>query len=159
MSLLEDFTPFPAEFAARYRQMGYWEDKDIGQFFEEICRKYPDRIALAAGSQKITYSQLAQRVLRLALHLLKLGLKPLDVLVLQLPNVPELFKCILGEKVCAFVVLLPGEQMTLEELTGYLQVKNIARFKLPEGLMVIDELPLSKFGKIAKNVLAQQLTK
>ena len=63
---------------------------------------------------------------------------------------------ILGERMCAFAVLREGSSLTLAELTGFLTEKGLARFKLPERLEVVDDLPLSKFGKVAKNVLTQR---
>ncbi len=62
-----------------------------------------------------------------------------------------------GEKIsCAFVVLRPGMALTLQELTNFLLEKEIARFKLPERLEVLDELPLSRFGKVMKQALIGQ---
>ena len=62
----------------------------------------------------------------------------------------------LGERMCAFVVLRPGMALTLPELTDFLLAKEIARFKLPERLEVLDELPLSRFGKVMKRALIEQ---
>lgn len=64
---------------------------------------------------------------------------------------------ILGERVCAFVILRSGMTVTLEELTGFLLTKGIAKFKLPERLEVVDDFPMSKFGKVAKNVLTHRI--
>ena len=44
----------------------------------------------------------------------------------------------LGERMCAFVVLRPGMALTLPELTSFLLEKEIARFKLPERLEILD---------------------
>jgi acyl-CoA synthetase (AMP-forming)/AMP-acid ligase II len=61
---------------------------------------------------------------------------------------------VLGERACAFVTLRPGaEAPTLEELSGYLLAKNIARFKLPEKLVVLPEMPLTPTRKIIKGKL------
>jgi 2,3-dihydroxybenzoate-AMP ligase len=64
---------------------------------------------------------------------------------------------VLGERVCACVVLHEGANLNLKELADFLLGRGIAKFKLPERLEVLAELPLSKFGKVAKNVLTQQL--
>ncbi len=61
---------------------------------------------------------------------------------------------VLGERMCAFAILRPGQTLTLAELVAFLTDKGLARFKLPERLELVDDLPLSKFGKVAKNVLA-----
>ena len=70
MTLLEGVVPFPPEFAARYREKGYWEDQTMGHFFDEIFAKTPERVAFLADEKRVTYRELAQTVERLALHLL-----------------------------------------------------------------------------------------
>ena len=62
---------------------------------------------------------------------------------------------VLGERMCAFAILSPGCSLTLEELVAFLSAKGLARFKLPERLEVVEDFPLSKFGKVAKNVLSE----
>ena len=89
MSKLAGVTPFPADFAARYRARGYWEDLPLGQFYDHVFAEHAERLALITGQQRVTYTQLKQRVDRLALHLFEQGVAPLDRWVLQLPNVPE----------------------------------------------------------------------
>ncbi|WP_261379520.1 AMP-binding protein [Rhodococcus rhodochrous] len=57
---------------------------------------------------------------------------------------------VLGERVCAIVVPEPEVEIELEHLTGWLIERNIARQKLPESLIVVDELPRTASGKIQK---------
>jgi non-ribosomal peptide synthetase component E (peptide arylation enzyme) len=64
---------------------------------------------------------------------------------------------VLGERMCAFVIPRPGQTLTLAQLTAFLTDKGLAKFKLPERLELTDDLPLSKFGKVAKNVLSKQV--
>jgi len=87
--MLEGFVPWPNELVQRYRERGYWEDRPLIDHFRDAFEKYADRVAIVAGDERVTYRQLGERVDRLALHLLELGLKPLDAAVLHLPNIPE----------------------------------------------------------------------
>src|ERR1700704_1997650 len=84
--MLPGVTPFPPEFAARYRAKGYWEDRTIASVWEDCCRLYAGRIAVVDGEIEVSYAQLNARAVNLALNLLDLGIKPLDRLVVQLPN-------------------------------------------------------------------------
>ena len=64
----------------------------------------------------------------------------------------------LGERACAYVVPAPGRQPTLDELTRYLRdEREIAVWKLPERLELVDELPTTPTGKIQKFVLRQDV--
>jgi acyl-CoA synthetase (AMP-forming)/AMP-acid ligase II len=58
----------------------------------------------------------------------------------------------LGERVCACLVLKPGETMTFEEMVAFLKPK-IATYKLPEFLEILDDLPRTPTGKIQKTPL------
>jgi len=89
MSRLAGVTPFPPDFAARYRERGYWEDVPLGRFYAEVFVSHGDRVAMVSAGERVTYSQLTARVDRLALHLLDTGVVPLDRWVVQLPNIPE----------------------------------------------------------------------
>jgi 2,3-dihydroxybenzoate-AMP ligase len=87
--MLEGVVPFPPEFAARYRERGYWEDRSIADQLRERFVRYADRAAVIDGERTLTYAQLDAASTRLALNLLDLGLRPLDRVVVQLPNVLE----------------------------------------------------------------------
>lgn len=82
-------TPFPPDFASRYRAAGYWEDRPLGTFYDAVFASHGERTAIVHGEQDISYSELKRRVDRLARHLLQLGVRPLDRFVMQLPNLPE----------------------------------------------------------------------
>jgi len=64
---------------------------------------------------------------------------------------------VLGERMCACLVLRPGQSLALEELVTFLLGFEIATFKLPERMAFFDTLPLSGFGKVSKSELAARL--
>ena len=55
-----------------------------------------------------------------------------------------------GERVCVCLVARPGRMVTLEELSDFLLDRGVAKFKLPERVEVLSELPKSAGGKISK---------
>ncbi len=61
----------------------------------------------------------------------------------------------LGERMCACIVLHKGRALSFDELIHFLEGKDMAKIKLPERLMILDELPLSNFGKVAKKRLSE----
>jgi len=60
-----------------------------------------------------------------------------------------------GEKACAFVIPVAGETVGLDEIKNFLLARNIAKFKLPERLTVVNEFPISPAGKILRRELRQ----
>ncbi len=66
---------------------------------------------------------------------------------------------VLGERMCAFVILKAGGELTLQQLVGFLVNEEIAKHKLPERLEIIDDFPLSPFGKVSKKDLTERITR
>jgi len=87
--MLDGMVPFPPEFAQLYRERGYWEDKSLAEEFDVVFKRFSDRVALIDGNRSFTYSDVDRLSGNLALNLLAAGLKPLDRVVVQLPNVAE----------------------------------------------------------------------
>jgi 2,3-dihydroxybenzoate-AMP ligase len=56
---------------------------------------------------------------------------------------------------CACVVLKKNGKLAFHELVDFLKTKEIAKFKLPESILVCDEFPVSTFGKVSKKALAE----
>jgi cyclohexanecarboxylate-CoA ligase len=64
----------------------------------------------------------------------------------------------LGEVVCAVVALRDASQkFTLAELVDYLRDRQIAVYKLPERLVLVEALPRSPVGKVLKRELREQM--
>lgn len=87
--MLEGFVGFPPDFARRYRDRGYWQDRSLAQEFAEVFSRFAERTALIDGSRRYTYADVDRLSDNLALNLLQLGLKPLDRVVPTLPNLAE----------------------------------------------------------------------
>jgi 2,3-dihydroxybenzoate-AMP ligase len=87
--MLAGVVPFPPEYAARYRAAGYWEDRSLREEFAAIFARYAERVALIDGERSYEYADIDRLSTNLALNLLELGLKPLDRVVVQLPNAAE----------------------------------------------------------------------
>jgi 2,3-dihydroxybenzoate-AMP ligase len=87
--MLEGFVPFPPEFAQRYRERGYWQDRSLAQEFAAVFEKFANRTALIDGKRRYSYADVDAQSDRLALNLLALGLMPLDRVLPVLPNVAE----------------------------------------------------------------------
>ncbi|MCX7152185.1 MAG: AMP-binding protein [Proteobacteria bacterium] len=87
--MIEGVVPFPPEYAARYRVRGYWRDRSLRDEFADVFKKFSPRVFVVDGDRQYTYAEVDRLSDRLALNLLELGLRPLDAVVLTLPNVAE----------------------------------------------------------------------
>lgn len=64
----------------------------------------------------------------------------------------------LGEHMCAVVVPVPGETVTLSDLVGYLRGEGVSTFMLPEQIALVDALPRNPTGKVLKRVLTKTIS-
>lgn len=79
--------------------------------------------------------------------------KVTNAAVVPMPD-PEM-----GERACAFVTLREGARFGFEEMIDYLKRKQIAPFKLPERLEVLETFPLvGESGKIDNKAMVQMIT-
>jgi 2,3-dihydroxybenzoate-AMP ligase len=94
----------------------------------------------------------------------KISCEEVENLILSHPAVQNV-ACVpvpdenLGEKMCACVVLKNNSHLSLPELVEFLKAKEIAKFKLPERLLVCEDFPVSTFGKVSKKTLSEMAAK
>jgi len=94
----------------------------------------------------------------------KISAEEVENLILMHPSVQNV-ACVpmpdanMGEKMCAFVILKAHQTLVLKELVDFLLTKEIAKFKLPERLEVLNDFPVSTFGKVSKKALGEWITK
>jgi non-ribosomal peptide synthetase component E (peptide arylation enzyme) len=62
----------------------------------------------------------------------------------------------LGERNCVCAILKPGAAVTLPELVGFLK-GQVADYKLPEELVVVNEFPMTPSGKVRRQELVKQV--
>ncbi|MBN7798216.1 class I adenylate-forming enzyme family protein [Parahaliea mediterranea] len=90
---------------------------------------------------------------------MKISPSDIDTVLEGYPGLAEAAVCayadpMLGEKVCACVVPAPDtEPPSLEQLCQWLLEQGIAKFKLPERLVVLDALPRNPVGKVVRGNL------
>ncbi|MFD5461641.1 (2,3-dihydroxybenzoyl)adenylate synthase [Kitasatospora sp. NPDC127059] len=100
--VLDGFTPYPAEFAERYRAAGHWRGETFGRMLRERAAAHGERTAVvdpgghsvAAGERRWTYAELDRRADRMAAGLLARGIRTGDRVVVQLPNAAEFFEVV-----------------------------------------------------------------
>lgn len=93
----------------------------------------------------------------------KISAEEVENLILSHPAVKNV-ACIpipdpvMGERMCACLLLRDGSGLSFDELKAFLQGKEIAKYKLPERLEILAEFPLSAFGKVSKKKLVEMVT-
>jgi 2,3-dihydroxybenzoate-AMP ligase len=63
----------------------------------------------------------------------------------------------LGEKLCLYLSLTEGHDITLDDVVAIMNEAGVARFKLPERLVIVDQMPTTKVGKIDKKAMREDI--
>ncbi len=114
----------------------------------DICRRTPEGNLVVEGRDKDMINRGGE----------KISAEEVENLVYQLPGVSQVAAvampdAVLGERVCVYVVPRPGATVTLDDVRNAMDAVGVARFKLPEHLELVAELPTTKVGKIDKKAL------
>ncbi|MFD0888695.1 AMP-binding protein, partial [Streptosporangium algeriense] len=93
----------------------------------------------------------------------KIHADELEALLIGHPDVAEVSVVgmpdrLLGEKVCAFVRPAGERAPTVGDLAAFLLGLGLAKYKLPERVEVVDDLPRTKVGKVSKRDLRARIT-
>ena len=76
--MLAGCTPWPEEFAKRYRDLGYWRRITLTDMLVRSIHRAPDKTALVHGGERISYRSLGETLDRLACGFIAAGIGPLD---------------------------------------------------------------------------------
>lgn len=136
--MLEGCTPWPDEFAARYRAAGYWRDRTLAEMLDESVREHGARTAIVDGARRITYSELGRRTERLAVQLAEAGLAPLDRVVFQLPNTLEFVIAFFALHRIGVIPVMALPSHRLTEIRHFVAHSEAVGYVIPDRVRGID---------------------
>ncbi|MYR46484.1 (2,3-dihydroxybenzoyl)adenylate synthase [Streptomyces sp. SID5910] len=141
-----DAPTWPDEFAARYREAGYWRGETFGGMLRERAAAHPDRTALvdpAPERRTWTYRELDERADRLAAGFLARGIAKGDRVVVQLPNIGEFFEVVFALfRIGALpVYALPAHRET--EISHFCSFAEAVAYVVPDVHAGFDHRPLA----------------
>ncbi len=114
----------------------------------DICQRTPDGYLTVLGRDKDMINRGGEKISAEEVENLTYRLSAVShVAAVAMPD-PDL-----GERVCLYVVPKPGAAITLEEIRASMEELGVARFKLPERLVIVDELAVTNVGKVDKKAL------
>ncbi len=157
VDLIEGFTPYTREDAEKYSRLRWWPGLTFGDVLDRAADKFPDKVAFGDGDSRLTYSQARERVNRLAVSLMDLGILPTDRVLVQLPNWNEFAVAFFAlQKIGAIDTLLidryrPYEIKHLASLSGATSWILPEKYKKTNYLPIIDEV--QKASPRLKNVI------
>ncbi len=118
----------------------------------DVVRRRPDGNLVVEGRDKDMINRGGE----------KISAEEVENLVYRMPGIAQVAAVAapdaeLGERICVFVVPQPGQDITLSAIRDGMAAAGVARFKWPERLEVVAELPVTKVGKLDKKALRDML--
>ncbi len=141
--MLEGCVEWPEEVALRYRRLGLWEDLTVAEMVERTMRASPDKPALVFEGRRISYRELVRDARRLALSLLDLGLKPLERVVLQLPNGPEFVIAYLALNTMGAIPVMALRAHRHTELRHFVRASGATAYMAADRIGSFDYRPMA----------------
>ena len=92
----------------------------------------------------------------------KISAKEIEDLIVVLPQVDEVAVTpmsddVLGERVCAWVIVRDGAALSQTDVTEHLLSFGLAKQKLPERLEIAADFPRTPSGKVRKQELRERV--
>jgi acyl-CoA synthetase len=127
-------------------------DKDGWYYSGDLCVLEPDNHLRVVGRKKDMIIRGGQNISPGEIEQMLYKHPKIDkVAVVGIPDER------MGEKVAAFVVPAKGETFTFAEMIEFLEKEQIAKYKYPEKLLIVRDLPQTPAGKIQKYKLKNVL--
>jgi len=143
---LEGFTPYKKEDADKYNRLRWWPGIPLGDYLNKAADIYPEKEALVDVEKRLTYGQLKTQTDKLAIGFINLGIKPLDRVLVQLPNWAEfIYTYFALQKIGAIPILLLAKhrQNEISHLLNLTEAKAwvvAERYHKTDYLQIIDDV-------------------
>ena len=142
--MLEGFTPWTEERARTYRERGYWEGVTIFEMVARTASRHPEKPALVAAERRISYRELVAVAERLAARLAEADLRPLDRVVMQLPNTPDFAFTYLALTRLGAIPVMALRAHRLTEVRHFINASGAVDYVIPDQLARFDHRALAE---------------
>ncbi len=140
--LLEGAVPYKPEDEEMYISRGWWRGFTLGDYLDLAADIHPDKEAFVDRVSRYTYGEAREKADRLAIALIKLGMEPLDRVLIQLPNWNEfIFAYFACQKIGAIPVLLIDRYRQFE-IDRLLKLTGARSWIVPVSTHKFDYTPL-----------------
>lgn len=136
------FTEYAQEDRERYGRLRWWLGMTWGDLFDKATDIYPDKVALVDGTGSWTYSELREKVDRLAISLMEMGIKPKEWVLLQFPNWHEYILAFFAMQKIGALTLLLIPRHNQSEINHLCRLTEPVAWVAPRQYGKIDYLPI-----------------
>lgn len=125
---------------------GFFHTGDLGRISEDgfVLLEGRSKDIIIRGGQNISASEVETILCRHP--------AVADAVLVRMPDAE------MGERACAFVVLHAGASLSFSEVIDFMQLQEVASYKIPERLEIVSDFPMTAAGnKVDKRALETRL--
>lgn len=146
MKYIDGYVPYSDEDIKKYYDNRWWFGLTFGDCLDRAADIHPDKEAFVDGITRLTYGEAREKTNKLAIGMMDLGIKPMDRVMVQLPNWNEfVFAYFAVQKIGAIPVLLIDRYRQFEinhlaGLTGATAWIVPSRYKKTDYIPIINDV-------------------
>ena len=129
---MKGFVGWPEDVAAHYRASGLWEGVTIGDMFARVARSSPDKLGLVQGNERFTYAALLALCQDRAARFAAVGLRPSDLVLMQLPNSVEFVVSYLALTMIGVIPVTALRAHRHAEVRHFLRASGATAYLIPD---------------------------
>jgi 2,3-dihydroxybenzoate-AMP ligase len=141
--MLKGCVPWPEEFARRYIEAGLWEGITVPEMVERTAHQHSRKTAIVYGETRISYAALIRSAKDLAIELSRLGLRPQDRAIVQLPNCPEFVTLYLALNYIGVIPVMALRAHRHAEIRHFIRSSAAVAYFIPDRVGSFDYRPMA----------------
>lgn len=128
---LEGAVPYPRDMVEEYTTKGWWLNQTYGDMLDRTVELHGDRMAVIDERTSLTFRQLKERVDRLAIALVQLGMKKYDRMLFQLPNRHEYIIAFFAAHRIGVIPTLAVARQEYQEISHFFRLADPVGWLIP----------------------------
>jgi 2,3-dihydroxybenzoate-AMP ligase/mycobactin salicyl-AMP ligase len=146
-SVFSGYFKNPEENSRVFNEDGFFKTGDLATIDEEgyitLCGRIKEMIN--RGGESISATDIE-----------KLVIQHPDVAVVAVVPMPDK---LLGERICAYIETEGNATLSFEDIIEFLKSRDASVLQLPERIVFVKNMPMTKVGKLDKNALRKDIEK
>jgi len=141
---VDGFNPYKTEDVEKYTKHRWWLGMTWSDMLDKGSDLYPGKEILVDDTTRLTYRELREKVDRLAIGFIELGIKPRDFVLLQMPNWHEFVIAFYALQKAGAIVVLLVTRHGLTEIDYLSELTNPVAWIGPPNYKKTEYLPMLK---------------
>lgn len=135
-------TPYREDDAHTYLRRGWWSGLTLGDLLDRAAGVHPDKEAFVDRHTRLTYAEAREQADRLAVAFVNLGIRPLDRVMIQLPNWNEFVPAYFALQKMGAIPVMLIDRYRQQEVQRLAEISEATSWIVPLHYGKVEYLPI-----------------